>query len=349
MTEHSPTSRYIGAVLVVMALLNIAALAVGTAPLDLFSAFFTAVFGSSYGLAQVAFKATPLIFLGTAAAVSFSAGAFNIGGEGQAIAGCLGAALFGWAYGSLFESSLADHSWPVVAVGLIGCVLFAILAGGFLSFIAGYLRERFAAPEVMTTILLNFLGAALANYVVRRVAPHETSHTPDLAEGLRFSALGQSFEPLRGAQLTWWFAAAVATALLCDWLLFRTRFGFRLRALGENERAARLYGAATKHTVWLVFALSGGLAAMAGVHLVNGTKGYYEDGMTAGIGFVGIAVALLAHNKPRYVVVAALVIGMLQHSSLALSTLVPKEITDVVIAALLMALLWARKKPGAVS
>lgn len=320
------TKRYLAAVLGALAVLNIAALVVGTAPLELYRQLFATSFGSWFGLSQVAFKATPLIFLGTAAAVAFSAGTFNIGGEGQAIIGGLAAAMMGW--------------W-MPGLGIIPLIVIAAIAAASFSLIAGGLRERWKAPEVMTTILLNFLAAALANYVVAKVAPSETSHTPELPATLRFTSLAEA-GIVPGAQLTVWFIAAVLIALAVDHWLFKSRLGYAVRALGSNEVAARLFGTASRSTVILVFALSGALAGMAGVHFVIGNKGYYEDGMTGGIGFVGIAVALLASQRPRYVIIAALTIGVLQHSSLALSTLVPKEITDVVIAVLLIGLLWAR-------
>ena len=317
--------------LVTLTLLNIFALTAGAAPLDVYAQLFSTTFGSAYGLAQVAFKATPLIFLGIAASLAFRAGQLNIGLEGQIIVGSLVMGLTGAAFGETFPGWLG---------ALVACCAGMLAATAF-ALIPALLKLRLQAPEVMSSIMLNFIAAYGANMAIKKYAVAESTHTHAVPPGLRLTTFGA-----QGSQLSTAFFVAVALALLTTWFLFRSRRGFDLRAFGANPKAAELYGVSPARTVLLAFGASGALAGLAAMSYVLGQKGFHEDGFSGGIGFLALGVALLARNHPLAVIPAALLFGFLQYGSLAVNQLVPKEMMDVLTAAVMVTSLvvWAKRR-----
>ena len=307
-------------------LLNLAAIVAGAAPLDVYAQLWRTTF-TAYGLAQVAFRATPLIVLGTALSLSGRAGLLNIGAEGQLIVASLAMGAIG--------PHLPAHAWALPILAIIGAT-----SGAAFALIPALLREKARAPEVMTTIMLNFVAAAFANYVIHFLAPTESTHTMPIAAALRLPRL----VPSTGSQLSIAFIAALLLAALAEWWLLRTRGGFGLRAYGENPRAAALYGAPPNLPIY-AFLASGALCGLAALHYV-GSKGFHEDGFSGGVGFVGLAVALTASERPLLVVPAALLFGFLAHAALAMNALVPKEMADVLVAALMLLALRTRAVKG---
>jgi ABC-type uncharacterized transport system permease subunit len=317
--------------LVTLTLLNVFALAAGAAPLDVYAQLFRTTFASSYGLAQVAFKATPLVFLGIAAALAFRAGQLNIGLEGQLIVGSFVMGITATAFSPTFPGWLG---------ALLACLAAALAAAAF-ALIPALLKLKLQAPEVMSSIMLNFIAAFAANMAIKPFAVAESSHTQPVAEALRLTTFGA-----QGSQLSSAFLLAVLLAALMSWFLFRTRRGFELRAFGSNPKAAELYGVSPSRTVLLSFAASGALAGLAAMSYVLGQKGFHEDGFSGGIGFLALGVALLARNHPLAVIPAALLFGFLQYGSLAVNQLVPKEMMDVLTAAVMVTslLVWAKRR-----
>ncbi len=328
--------RVVFTLLVVLTLLNVFALAAGSAPLDVYRQLASATVGSPYGLAQVAFKATPLVFLGIAAAFAFQAGQLNIGLEGQLIVGSLVMGITG--------ASLSGNVPGFLGVALACGAAMACAAAW--AVIPALLKLRLGAHEVMTSIMLNFVAAFGANMVIKRFAVAESTHTEDVPEALRLSTIGELFESTRGAQLSTAFLVALGLAAAFHWALFHTRWGFELRAFGSNPRAAEVYGVSPRRSVLWAFCASGALAGLSAMSWVLGQKGFHEDGFSGGIGFLALGVALLARNAPLYVIPAALLFGLLQYGSLAINQLVPKEMTDVLTAAVMLTSLvvWSRRR-----
>jgi simple sugar transport system permease protein len=198
---------------------------------------------------------------------------------------------------------------------------------------------------VITTIMLNFVALALANYLV---AAHfhqpETLHTAPIVEGARLSRLGAFLGPLHGSASNTAFFWALATAGVAWWVLFRTSVGYQIRALGLNARAAEFGGISLLRISTLAMAIAGGCAGLVGVNFVQGYKYYYEDGFSGGVGFMGIAVALLGRNHPFGVVLAALLFGTLSQGGLAINALVPKEIVEILQAVIILAVVMASKE-----
>ncbi|MBD3236676.1 MAG: ABC transporter permease [Candidatus Eisenbacteria bacterium] len=281
---------------------------------------------SPYGWGQVLYKTTFLIFTGLAVALAFAAGLFNIGAEGQVVIGSLCCALVGIACA------------PLPGPLLLPLAILAAFAGGALwGLLPGWLRARFGTHEVITTIMLNFIAMAAANFLITRaLALPETVRTTEVGAGawlFRFEAL---LPGMHGSAANASLLLAVGAALLAHFFLYHTPLGLTLRAVGQGPRQSWILGIRPGRRIVLAFLLAGGLAGLAGTNFVLGYKHYYEDGYTGGIGFLGIAVALIARNRPLAVLPAALLFGFLSQAGFVVNSLLPREVIDVLTGAILL-------------
>jgi simple sugar transport system permease protein len=291
----------------------------GQAPGDVWRTLVEGTWGNSYGFGQVLYKATTLTFTGLAVAIGLRAGLFNIGAEGQLAAGGFGAGLTGLL--------LPSATPPVIAVAL--CTFAAIVAGGAVGGVAGALRAKFGAHEVIVTIMTNFIVLALLNYfVAAKLHVPETLHMPDVHAG-SVARLSADFSAFHGSAANWTIAIALFAALVTWVFLFRSRAGYDLRAVGLQPDAAEYAGIRAGRVWFTTLAASGALAGLGGINFVLGYKHYYEDGFTGGAGFLGIAVALVGRNDPVGVVIAALFFATLSQGGLAINAMVPKQVVEV--------------------
>ncbi len=317
------------ALAVAVALATLIALALGVSPGALVHTL-GARFGP-YAWGQVLFRATFLTFTGLAVALTFQAGLFNIGAEGQAVTGSLACAVIG--------AGLA----PLPGVILLPLSVAAAFAGGAAwGLLPGWLKARFGTHEVINTIMLNFIALAGSNFLMTRcLALPETVRTA--AVGATLPRLDALLAPLRGSAVNASLLLALAAALLAHVFLHHTAAGFKLRAVGRGLAQSRTAGIEPGPRIVTAFALAGGAAGLAGTNFVLGYKGYYEDGFTGGIGFLGIAVALVARNEPLGVFPAALLFGFLAEAGLVVNTLLPREMVDVLTGAILLAFIVAER------
>jgi simple sugar transport system permease protein len=299
--------------------------AIGEDPAAVYSLMARQTLGSGYGIGQTLFKATPLVFCGLAVAVGFRAGLFNIGAEGQLTVAAFAAALAGAQLAAL----------PAIAL-LPLTLAVALAAGAAWGAVPGVLKARFGAHEVINTIMLNFIAFALVSYWGRGVFQPATVRTAEIGAGARLARLDAWWPALRGSPANLALLLAVLAAITVGVLLFRTRLGFELRALGMNPAAARYGGIPVGGTQIKAMAISGALAGLAGTNFVLGYKHFFELGFSAGAGFMGIAVALLGRNHPAGVILAALFFGALSHGGLVISQRVPKELVDVLQAIVIL-------------
>ncbi|MBI5482542.1 MAG: ABC transporter permease [Deltaproteobacteria bacterium] len=300
----------------------------GESPARVYALMLQGTFGSGYGLGQVLFKATPLLLCGLSVALAFRAGLFNIGAEGQVIAGAFACAMVGIHLPAGTPAPLA----------IAAAALTAFAAGALVGFVPGLLRAWTGAHEVINTLMLNFIVQAVLEHAGRRVFVLESLHTAPVVDAARLGRLGDLWPALRGSAANTALLLAVLVALLAWLLLFRTRAGLRLRALGLSPPAAECAGVRVGLTWIGAMTLAGGLAGLCGANAVLGYKGYYESGFSGGVGFMGIAVALLGRNHPAGVVGAALLFGFLSQGALAINALVPKELIEVLQAVIILAL-----------
>jgi len=272
----------------------------------------------------VLFKTTPLIFTGLAVSLPLRAGLFNIGAEGQLTVGAFLTALVG-----AHAASLP----PAVAVPL---ALVAGAAGGALvGAIAGALKAWRGAHEVINTIMLNFIVRAVMVGVGAHLFEREQIHTSPIALSAELPRLSRWLPSLHGSAANAALFLAVAVALAAWYFVERTRAGFRLRAVGASPDAAATSGISVGRVQFFALALAGAVAGLVGANFVLGYKHYYEDGFSGGIGYMGIAVAVLGRARPLGVVAAALVFGTLSQGALAVNAEVPKEIVDVLTAVII--------------
>jgi len=276
-------------------------LATGHNPLYVYGALWSgAVAGLSFSDTLVA--TTPYILLGLAVAVGFKGGLFNIGAEGQFIVGALGAT---WA-GHLFEGA------PAILLVILALVA-GVLAGAAYAAIAGVLKVVSGAHEVITTIMLNYVATYLVQWLV---------DTGGVMHGATQNQQSYNINP--GAQLPiiWpntslsiGILIALAGALLVYVLVWRTTWGFALRAVGLNPLAARSAGISVRAvTVWTM-AVSGGLSGLAGAIQITGLQYALPDTIGSGFGFDAIAVAIIGLGNPIGIVLAALLLGALRNGA----------------------------------
>ena len=315
------------ALLTALLLFELIALAYGRAPARVLEALWSGTWGTAYGLGQVLFKATPLIFTGLSVGLAFRAGLFNIGAEGQAVVGALATGVAG--------ASIPAGTPGVLAIPL--CVAAGAVSGALWGAIPGLLKARFGAHEVIATIMLNFIAMAISSWlVVSFLAMPETLHTTPVVEGARLMRLEQIFPSLHGSPVNSALLLALLAALFVGWLLFRARAGFELRAMGLSPDAAEAGGVRLGRTTVVTMALAGALAGLVGTNYVLGYKYYHEEGFSGGVGFLGIAVALLGRSHPAGIVAAALLLGTLSQGGLAINALIPKETMEIMQAAIIL-------------
>ncbi len=303
----------------------------GESPATVYRLLVEGTWGNAYGIGQVLYKATTLTFTGLAFALAGRAGMFNVGAESQLAMGGFAAGIMGM----LLPASIPG------AIGLLLCVLAAACGGATVAAVPGVLRARFGASEVIVTIMLNFVVLALLNWLVSaKIHVPETLHTPPIMSG-NVPRLSMLFAAFHGSAANWTIMIAITVAIMAWWYLFRTRAGYELRAVGLQPDAAEYGGVLVPRVLFTTMALSGAMAGLGGVNFVLGYKGYYEEGFAGGAGFLGIAVALVGRNHPFGVLLAALLFATLSQGGLAVNALVPKQLTDILTAVVILAVVMA--------
>jgi general nucleoside transport system permease protein len=282
-------------------------------------------FGSLNDIGYTLFIATPLIFTGLAVAVAFRCGLLNIGAEGQLYVAAFVAAWVGIKFGGAVVDVFGkqeDWSWvslpAVVLVPL--CIIASVAAGAFWGAIPGYLKARFGSHEVINTIMLNFIGVALVSYFTQyyyKVAGDPIMQTVEIGPAARIPRISQfipgmpDFVPLSVA-----FLLALLMCFLVYVFLWKTKWGYEMRAVGENASAAEYGGISVKKQIILAMTISGGLAGMVAIGEVLGYRYRYYDGFSDGWGFLGIAVALLGRNHPLGIIIAAIFFAVLKRGEI---------------------------------
>lgn len=319
------------AALFAMAMASLLARLFGAEPLEVYRLLAVGTWGSLYSVGQVLFKTTPLLFTGLSVAVALRAGLFNVGGEGQLLCGALAMALCGAA---LPEKT---PSWLAVPAAL----LCGALSGAALGGLAGLLRWWAGAHEVIVTILLNFMVRAVMIGLGAWVFVKQSVHTTPIAAAATLPRLSRYLPALHGSAVNAALFLGLFVILLYGVLMQRSHLGFSLRAVGKNPEAAEAAGLHLGRLRTLALALSGALAGLGGANFVLGYKYYYEDGFSAGLGYLGIAVAVLGQSRPLGVLFAALLFGTLSQGGLAVNAKVPRELIDVLTAVIILAVATA--------
>jgi general nucleoside transport system permease protein len=310
---------------------------------DVAGAMWSYVVQNRDSLAFILGRATPLILAGLATAIAFKAGLFNIGVEGQYAIGMLTAAVVG----SQLSAPTFIHLPLTVLAGMAGGLLWAL--------IPALLRVYRGAHEVISTIMMNYVANGVLLYLLAgplkdlnqggEVNQLRTEPVHDTARIGRmtgfFNSLGFDFRP--SAPLTWLLVLALVAAVVYALTIRRTRFGYELRVLGTNPRAAEPSGIRTNAMFMKAMLLSGAVAGLVGLQEVLALEGLMKIDYVRGFGFAGIAIALLGRNSGLGIVAAALLFAFLDRSAtgIELRTEVPSEVIIIVQGVLILSIVVA--------
>ena len=335
MSPAPPLPRWADVVLLPAVCLAVALLvaggvaaAVGQNPINVLVVLVKGAFGTPRGISYTLYYATTFIFTGLAVAVAFHGGLFNIGAEGQAMMGGLGTALMALWLGP------ALPGWVLIPLMLLAGALF----GAMWAAVPAVLQAYRGSHVVITTIMFNFIASSLMVYVlVNFIRPKSmmsvesapfaaSAKLPSMSAFLSSIGIDWPSSPLN---ISWFLALAAAAGVYL--YLWRTRSGYRLRAVGSSAGAATYAGINAKHQVVIAMALSGALAGMVGMNEIAGVSGKLLLEFVAGAGFTGIAVALMGRNHPVGIVLASVLFGALFQGGAEVAFEVPGFSRDMVV------------------
>lgn len=310
-------------------------LAIGESPVEALNLMIEGALGSTYGWGYTLYYATNFIFTGLAVSVAFHARMFNIGGEGQAMLGGLGVALI-----------CLYIPWPHWSLALFGAAIAAALFGAAWAAIPAFLQAKRGSHIVITTIMFNFIAAALLNYLlIGALKPTgsmepatgkfpEATHLPSFQDMFSFGETAL----FRGAPANVSFFVAIIACFAVWALIWKTKLGYEIRSFGHSETAAKYAGISPTKIIMVSMLISGGLAGMMAINNVQGEAERLVLNAVEGAGFIGIAVALMGRSHPFGVFLAAILFGFLYQggAELALWTKIPREMIVVIQALVIL-------------
>jgi simple sugar transport system permease protein len=309
--DHTPRwlspALTLAAVVVALAIGAVVLAFVGGDPVRAYLHIIDAAFGDIGVLSDTLVKATPLILTGLACALAFRMRLWNIGAEGQFLLGAWGAS--------------AVVLWPILPAGTPAIVLIpammvaGALAGALWGVIPGLLRAKLGVNEIITTLMLNYIALAWIQFWVfgpwSEGGFQQTVTFPKEAWLPRLTDFAKDVPILAGLTTHLGMVFAIVAAAILSVVVSRTRWGYEIRLIGDNPRAARYAGIDIAKYVIVVFAISGALAGLAGMSEVGGVVHRLQDRISPGYGFTAIIIAYLAHFGPWRVVVASVLFGAL--------------------------------------
>ena len=307
----------------------------GADPLAAYGALIRGAFGGTRQFSETILKTTPLLLMGLGLTVAFRCRVWNIGGEGQYFLGATAGAIIGLA--------LQAHLPAAALIPLM--LLGGMVAGALWAGLAAWLRVRFGINEIISSLMLNYIGQYLVLYLARSPLKDPESYLPQSAQ-----LVGAARMPTLGdTRIHIGILIALLMVPLVYFLLWRTPLGFRIRAIGSNETAARYAGMRVARHLMLVMLFSGALAGMTGIIEVSALHTRLKSGIGAGYGFTAILVALLGRLHPAGVLFAALFFAALtigvqsMHSSYGLPIALAQVIQGLVVLFVLTADALARR------
>ncbi|MFV0429450.1 MAG: ABC transporter permease [Arachnia sp.] len=286
--------------------------------------------GSWTAITETTAQAAPLICAGLGVGLAFRAGLFNIGAQGQATWGAIFAAWVGF---SLTGLPMAIH----IALALVTAMAFGAVWGG----IAGFLKAKTGAHEVIVTIMLNYIAALGLRYLLTTDVLQQPGRNDPISPVVEWSA---TFPRIAGTRLTLGFLLAVAAAFVVWWLLERTTLGFKIKAVGLNPHAAQTAGMSVPRITMIAMGIAGALGGLAGAQIVltptllTSFPPQLSVGIIATVGFDAITVALLGRSRPLGVVFAGLLFGALKAGGLTMSAQAqtPSDLTNLIQALIVL-------------
>ncbi len=298
-TELSPisaTANLLGSLITGLAAISLVFIFYKVSPIEAFASIFTGSFGSLYGIRETITKAIPLVLIASGLALAFRAKFWNIGAESQLLMGAI--------FSTWVGLNLGEQLPSYIIVPLI--FLAGMIGGGIWGVIPAILKYRFSINEVISTLMMNYICAEFTTLLVVGPWKGKTKfgfpYTDDLPPSATLGLLPQS--SIHYATLI----VALCVVIFLGVLVFKTRFGYELRVIGENPDAARYAGIDFLRTTLVVMAISGAAAGLAGAGEIAGVHHHlsYPDAISSGYGYTAIIVAWLAKLNPFYVVVSGI-------------------------------------------
>ncbi len=283
-----------------LAATGVLVLALGASPVQVAKAIVIGSVGNSFNISQTIITMGILIGTALAAAIPFSARLWNVGGEGQMTFGAIAAAVLG---------IVLPEGWPAWIM-IPAVMLGAMVAAAGFAAIPGWLKARWDASEIVTTLMLNFVAVNVAAWVIFDVFPEGFVQKTE-----SIHAAAELPRPIEGWLVDVGIIAAVVAALFAWFAVRQTRLGFSIRAIGANARASRLAGIRTERVTVQTFLLAGAFAGLAGALIVQGRDHALLQDFSANVGFVGIGVALVARLHPLAVIASAALFSVLRVGS----------------------------------
>lgn len=300
---------------------------IGEDPIECLKLMINGAFGYPEGIGYTLFYTTSFIFTGLAVAAAFHAGLFNIGGEGQMYLAGLGVTLVCLQFDYL-------PGYVVIPLAMLAAIVF----GGAWALVPGYLQAKRGSHIVVTTIMFNFIASSLMTWLLvdkLRMAGSQTPATREFAQHAWVPMLHELFAPLGfqlpNTPLNASFFLALIALVLFYLVVWHSPKGFVTRTVGLNEKAARYAGIPVDKVIIAVMCVSGALAGLAAINELLGSTHRMNMGFTNGIGFVGIAVALMGRNHPVGILLSALLFGALTQGGLDLSFEKPAITREMII------------------
>ncbi len=268
----------------------------GVNPAKAVFSIFKGSFGSWYGIKETITKSIPLILIGSGLALAYKAKFWNIGAESQLLAGAILATWIGLSWG--------PHLPPIIIVPLM--FMAAFIGGALWGMVPAVLKVRFGINEVISTLMLNYIAAEFVKFLVVGPWKGATKSGYPYTDDFPASAILQPFSNSRISPVL--LVMAIACALILGWLVYKCRFGYEIRVIGENPHAAQYAGINFFKTSLILMAISGGMAGLAGAGELMSIHHYlsYPDSLSAGYGFTAIIVAWLARLHPSYTIISGL-------------------------------------------
>lgn len=291
------------------------------------NSFILGIVGSNYSIGEVLVKFVPLVLAGLGVSVAFKTGIINLGAEGQIYMGAI-AATFCAVY-------FPDLPWIVM---IPFCIVTGFLVGGIWAVIPGILKAKFGISEVINTIMFNYIAIYLVGVLIRTMLQDPLNAFP-MSETFPESAWLPNV--LAGSRLHAGFIFAVIFIFLIWILMWKTKYGYEMRAVGENQRAAICSGISVNKNIVMSSLISGGLAGIAGVFEVTGLHHKLMEGISPNYGYLAVIVALIGKNHPFGVAISALGLAMLQVGSLSMqrNVGVPTSISSIILGVLVLIIL----------
>ncbi|MFS4436839.1 ABC transporter permease [Paracoccaceae bacterium GXU_MW_L88] len=324
-------------VIIAFTVAGLVVLIIGESPWEAVKIMIQGSLGSDYGIGYTLYFATNFIFTGLCVAIAFHASLFNIGGEGQAAIGGLGVALIGL--------TLDQTSWLIT---LPLTIIASGAAGAAWAAIPAYLQAKRGSHIVITTIMFNFIAAALMVYLLNDVIKAPGSQSPEtrrFAEGAQLPRMDEMAAwfgiSISRSPLNISFFVALLASLFTWLFIWRTKTGYALRAFGQSEPAALYAGINPIRITMIAMLLSGAMAGMMALNTVMGDQQRLLADHVQGAGFVGIAVALMGRSHPVGVILAAILFGILYQGGAELSFMMPSIPSQMILVIQALVILFA--------